>query len=194
MAHKACKGTFFKESFLISKEKETATVASVSNNTDENTTIEDTTSIHSICKSSRKLTQYKSFLDDRNCIICNEIKYEKGRKVPLLIINYQSIINQLLISCNEILYFRQGTTSSRNGITYHNVTSLSSQLGEKICAILPAFHSLTGSDFTKPFFGRSKINSFKKLLSKPESIDLMSSVNADHVDIEKVTHFVLHVI
>ena len=57
MAHKACKGTFFKEIFLISKEKEAATVASVSNNTDENTTIEDTTSIHSIRKSSRKLTQ-----------------------------------------------------------------------------------------------------------------------------------------
>ena len=30
MAHKACKGTFFKESFLISKEKEAATVASLS--------------------------------------------------------------------------------------------------------------------------------------------------------------------
>ena len=81
IAHKACKGTFFIESFLISKGKEAATVASVSNNSDENTTIEDTTSIHSIRKSSRKLTQYKYFLDDRNCIICNEIKYEKGRKV-----------------------------------------------------------------------------------------------------------------
>ena len=36
MAHKACKGTLFKESFLISKEKEAATIASVSNNTNEN--------------------------------------------------------------------------------------------------------------------------------------------------------------
>ena len=98
------------------------------------------------------------------------------------------------INCNETLYFRQGTTSSRDNITYHNVTSLSNQLEEKICAILPAFHSVTGSDFTKPFFGRSKINSFKKLLSKPESMDLMSSMNTDHVDIEKVTYFVLHVI
>ena len=65
---------------------------------------------------------------------------------------------------------------------------------EKICAILPAFHSLTGSHFTKPFFGRSKINSSKKLLSKPESINLMSSMNTDDVDIAKVTYFVLHVI
>ena len=48
MAHKACKGTFFKERFLISKEKEAATVAGVSNNTDESTVTEDTTSIHSV--------------------------------------------------------------------------------------------------------------------------------------------------
>ena len=59
--------------------------------------------------------------------------------------------------------------------------------------MLPAFHSLTGSDFTKPFFERSKISSFKKL-SKLESMDLMSSMNADHVDLEKVTQFVLRVI
>ena len=66
MAHKACKITFSKEGFLILKEKEAETVASVSNNNDENTTIEDTTSIHSIRKSSRKLTRCKSSLNDRN--------------------------------------------------------------------------------------------------------------------------------
>ena len=81
MAHKVYKGAFFKESFLVSKEKEAATVASASNNTDKNTTIEDTSSIHSIRKSSRKLTQYKSSPDDRNCIIFNDVKYEKERKV-----------------------------------------------------------------------------------------------------------------
>ena len=98
------------------------------------------------------------------------------------------------VNCNETLYFRQGSRSSRDDITYHNVFSLSSQLGEKICAILPVFHSLTGSDFTKLFFGRSKTNGFKNFLSKPESMDLMSSVNTDHVDLEEVTYFVLHVI
>ena len=65
--------------------------------------------------------------------------------------------------------------------------------GRNMCYTL-AFHSLTSSDFTKHFFWRSKINSFKKLLPKPESMDLMSSMNTNHADIEKVTHFVLHVI
>ena len=69
--------------FLFQKRKKLNCSKSF-NNTDENTTIEDTTSIHSIRKSPRKLTQYKSFLDDRNCIICNGIKNEKGRKVSLL--------------------------------------------------------------------------------------------------------------
>ena len=53
MAHKGFKGTFFKKSFLILKEKEAETVASVSNNTDENATIEDMASFHSILNSSQ---------------------------------------------------------------------------------------------------------------------------------------------
>ena len=93
------------------------------------------------------------------------------------------LLLQVWVNCNEVMYFRQGTTSSRDGITFHNVTSLSSQLGKKICTVLPVFHSLTSSDFTKPFFGRFKINSVKKLLSKRECMDLMSSMNNDHVDI-----------
>ena len=32
------------------------------------------------------------------------------------------------------------------------------------------------------------------MLSNPESMDLMSSMSTDHVDIEKVKYFVLHMI
>ena len=53
MAHKGFKGTSYKKSFLILKEKEAETVASVSNNTDENATIEDMASFHSIHNSSQ---------------------------------------------------------------------------------------------------------------------------------------------
>ena len=86
------------------------------------------------------------------------------------------------ISCNKTLHFYQDTISSRDGITCHNVISWSSQLGEKTCAIPQAFDSLTGSDFTKPFFERSEINSFKILLSKPECMDLMSPMSTDKFD------------
>ena len=50
------------------------------------------------------------------------------------------------------MYFRQGTKSSKSGITYHNVTSLAGKLGRDICNCLPAFHALTGSDYTNPFY------------------------------------------
>ena len=56
----------------------------------------------------------------------------------------------------SILYFHQGTSSSKAGITYHNVSAAASEFGESICKILPSFHALTGSDFTKTFYRRSK--------------------------------------
>ena len=115
--HKVYKGTFFKESLLISKEKEATTVAIVSNSTDENSTKEDTTSIHSIRKSSRKLTQFKSSLDGRNCIICNEIKYEKGRRMSLLSITLKKmgkkIISQNKLGLNLQTFISKMTLSAR---------------------------------------------------------------------------------
>ena len=100
----------------------------------------------------------------------------------------------LSVKCHVTLYFRQGTNSSKDGVTYHNVTALSSHLGENICEILPAFHALTGSDFTKGFFRRSKVESFKTLSSKPEKAGLLLSMNTDHAVFEKVTDFILHII
>ena len=70
----------------------------------------------------------------------------------------------LLYACpstDVTLYFRQGTKSSKAGISYHNITALGGMLGQRICNILPSFHALTGSDFTRTFFRRSKIQSTK---------------------------------
>ena len=64
--------------------------------------------------------------------------------------------------CRSRLYFRQGTSSSKAGITYHNVSAAASEFGESICKILPSFPALTGSDFTKTFYRRSEIQTFKK--------------------------------
>ena len=44
--------------------------------------------------------------------------------------------------CQSTLYFRQGTNKSKDGITYHNVSTLANFLGEDICKILPSFHAL----------------------------------------------------
>ena len=39
---------------------------------------------------------------------------------------------------NGTIHFRQGTSSSKQGITYQNVTALANELGNDICNVLPA--------------------------------------------------------
>ena len=90
MAHKACKGNFFKESYLSSQHKledvpesTTSSIVLLINDTEEDMTMTEprqTSSRRSLWQSCT----YISSLEDRKCIICNEIKYAKGRVVPLL--------------------------------------------------------------------------------------------------------------
>ena len=83
--------------------------------------------------------------------------------------------------CTTNLYFRQGTHFSKEGITNHNVTSLYNLLGTIICKVLPGFHALTGCDYTKPFFGRSKYGIFKKMYQKSLSRNLLQSLSMKFV-------------
>ena len=92
--------------------------------------------------------------------------------------------------CRSILYFRQGTSSSKVGIKYHNVSAAASEFGESICKILPSFHALTGSDFRKTFYRRSKIQSFKKILTQLSAINLLSSLATVRVNVAQIIDFV----
>jgi len=96
--------------------------------------------------------------------------------------------------CEGNVYFQQGTSSSREGITYHNIKSLASHLGKDVCGALLAFHALTWSDYTQPFYGRSKFKSFEKMRQNPESIRLLSSLSTQTADVDQVADFVLHTI
>ena len=95
---------------------------------------------------------------------------------------------------NQKLYFRQGTASSKGGITYHDVTTLAEHLGEDVCKVLPTFHVVTGSDFTQPFFGRSKFRCLKKMKDNPQTMSLLSSLESSEIIMNDVTDFILHVI
>ena len=92
--------------------------------------------------------------------------------------------------CRSILYFRQGTSSSKAGITYHNVSAAASEFGESVCKILPSFHALTGSDFRKTFYRRSTIQSFKKMLTQLSAINLLSSLATVRVNVAQIIDFV----
>ena len=106
---------------------------------------------------------------------------------------YLSLINiaHLVKSC---VYFRQGKTKDKNGITYHDINAIANHLSEEICTFLPAFHMLTGSDFTSPFFNRLKIQAFKKILRISNSHKLLLSLPSGKPNISEVIDFVLHVV
>ena len=95
---------------------------------------------------------------------------------------------------NSKLYFRQGKTKDKNGIVYHDVHLLAAHLGQDICSVLPAFHCLTGSDFTNPFFGRTKVTTFKKLLQNSMYCSKLETLGSESVNIDDVTDFIIHII
>ena len=101
------------------------------------------------------------------------------------------IIAHLVKYC---LYFRQGKTKDKEGITYHDINAKANHFGEENCSVLPDFHTLTGSDFTDPFFNRSKIQTFKKMLRISNSHKLLLSLPPGEPNISEVTDFVLHVV
>ena len=78
--------------------------------------------------------------------------------------------------CNGKMYIGQGTHSSKEGIMYHHINPLAAQLSDEICNILPAFHVVTGCDYTNPFYRRLKIQSLKKISLKPELTTLIQSL------------------
>ena len=92
------------------------------------------------------------------------------------------------------LYFRQGKTKDKSGIEYHDIHSAANHLGPDICGILLPFHALTGSDFTHPFYGRTKVTSFKKLLKNKVYCMKLATLGTESVNIEEVIDFVLHII
>ena len=95
---------------------------------------------------------------------------------------------------NGTIYFRQGTSSSKQGITYDNVTALVNESQNDICNVLPAFRALTGSDFTRTFYRRSKIQSLKKLMKTPSKADLLRSLQTENATVSEVIDFVIHII
>ena len=64
----------------------------------------------------------------------------------------------------------------------------------EICEILPCFHALTGSDYTNPFFQRTKVQSFTWMVVVPSSVSLFSSIKLEDVDIPAAIKFILQII
>ena len=46
--------------------------------------------------------------------------------------------------CRSVLYLRQGTSSTKTGITYHSVSALASELGEVLYEVFPSSMLILG--------------------------------------------------
>ena len=91
-------------------------------------------------------------------------------------------------------FFCRRKSSDTDGITYHNINSVSDYIGAEICEILPCSHALTRSDYTNPFFGRTKVLSFKWMVAALSSASVLSSMKSKNVDIPPVIKVILQII
>ena len=60
---------------------------------------------------------------------------------------------------------------SRNNQRYININQLHENLGEKLCRTLPAYHALTGCDYTVSFNRKGKIKPLKVLQKNETAMD-----------------------
>ena len=95
--------------------------------------------------------------------------------------------------CPGKVYFRQGTGSSNDGITYHDMKSLANHLGEAACKIMPAFDALTGWDYTTPYFVRSKYSIFTNTQNYSNTERLLLRLNTERVEVS-VIDFIIHIV
>ena len=92
------------------------------------------------------------------------------------------------------VYFRQGKTTDKDGVLYTEVQPLAEHFGELVCSVMPAFHALTGSDYTSTFYGKTKYTCFKRMIARPDTALLLKSLNFPLANVAEVTEFVLRVI
>ena len=130
--------------------------------------------------------------------VVSHAQFESERGYNVCVVADDSDIFILLLSVAQsfqsYVYFRQGKSSDKDGIVYNEVNSLADHLGENVCTVLPAFHVLTGSDYTSTFFGKTKLTCFKRMISRPETCQLLGSLSTPHANIDEVSEFVLRVI
>ena len=61
--------------------------------------------------------------------------------------------------------------NSRNNQRYININQLHENLGEKLCRTLPAYHALTGCDYTASFNRKGKVKPLNVLKKNETAMD-----------------------
>ena len=67
-------------------------------------------------------------------------------------------------------------------------------MGEALCEIMPAFHTLKGYDYTAPFFDWSKNSIFKSMQKYSNVKKLLLSLNTEKVEVSDIIDFIIHIV
>ena len=100
----------------------------------------------------------------------------------------------IFLHCSGKLHFRQAVGSSKDGVTYHDVTSLTSDLGESLCNLMPVFHTINGRDYGSSFLSNSKFTAFDKMSKQQNEKSLFTSLGTETIIFAKVDDFIIHVV
>ena len=65
----------------------------------------------------------------------------------------------------------------KNNLRFINVNKIYSELGETFCKALPAYHALTGCNYTESFFKKGKIRPFKLLQKDTDAQIVLSELS-----------------
>ena len=75
---------------------------------------------------------------------------------------------------NTLEIWLEARVQGKNNLQFINVNSIYSELGETLCKALPAYHALTGCNYTASFFKKSKVR-LLKLLQKDTDAQIVLS-------------------
>ena len=98
---------------------------------------------------------------------------------------------------DEIKILLEVGTNSKNTLRYISIDDLYLELGETLCKTLPAYHELTGSDYTSSFSRKGKIKPLKIIENSPKFQSALISLAEEHTigeDTKKdIQEFICHI-
>ena len=92
-------------------------------------------------------------------------------------------INSLMIALGYKQFFNtleiwlEAGVQSKNNLRFMNVNSIYSELGETLCKVLPAYHTLSGCDYTASFFKKGKVRPLKLLKKDTDAQIVLSKLS-----------------
>lgn len=119
--------------------------------------------------------------DTRIILHCMHIRDTEPDKTTILVRSPDTDVMVLLMKYSRQIsrpvLFDTGVGNRRRLLSVDDIVH---QKGENICAILPAFHCLTGCDTTSAFVRRGKVSPLKLVEKNPDFVEILGKLGQEH--------------